>query len=190
MIYIMSDVNELELKRKRNSATKRAWRKKNAEKEQAARQRYYTKHRKDILEYKKNHKRSRWHTDPSYRLRITVSRFIHRAINKTGSKGGSFLDFVDYSMDELRQYIEGRFEGWMTWNNQGVYHPTRWNDNDQSTWTWQLDHIIPQSDLPYNSMTDDNFKKCWALNNLRPISAKLNHEDGVHRRRHMGESKR
>ena len=45
-----------------------------------------------------------------------------------------------------------------------------WNDNDQSTWTWNIDHIIPQSTLPYTSMDDEIFKKCWALENLRPLS--------------------
>ena len=28
-------------------------------------------------------------------------------------------------------------------------------------------------------MEDDNFKKCWALENLRPLSAKQNIVDGV-----------
>jgi len=32
----------------------------------------------------------------------------------------------------------------------------------------------PQSDLLYISMSEDNFKKCWALSNLRPYSAKQN----------------
>jgi hypothetical protein len=57
--------------------------------------------------------------------------------------------------------LEKQFEPWMNWQNHGVYK--NWDDNDQSTWTWQIDHIIPQSDLPYTSMEDENFKKCWAL---------------------------
>ena len=56
-----------------------------------------------------------------------------------------------------------------------------WDDNDISTWTWQLDHIIPQSKLSYTSMEDDNFKKCWDLSNLRPYSAKKNILDGDRR---------
>ena len=49
---------------------------------------------------------------------------------------------------------------------------------------WHIDHIIPQSLLPYSSMEDDNFKKCWALSNLRPLSAKQNLLDGANRIRH------
>jgi hypothetical protein len=48
---------------------------------------------------------------------------------------------------------------------------------------WNLDHIIPQSDLPFVSMEEENFKKCWALINLRPYSAKQNLIDGNRRNR-------
>ena len=72
----------------------------------------------------------------------------------------------------------------MNWQNKGSYRVKTWDDNDQTTWKWQIDHIIPQSDLPYTSMEDDNFKKCWALENLRPLSAKQNIFDGTNRVRH------
>jgi hypothetical protein len=102
-----------------------------------------------------------------------------------GSKNKqSILDFLSYSIDELKKHLENQFETWMTWNNRSLYNKNTWDDNDQSTWTWQLDHIVPQSILPYTSMEDDNFKKCWALNNLRPLSAKQNFLEGVQRTRH------
>ena len=34
--------------------------------------------------------------------------------------------------------------------------------------------IYTQSKLPYYSMTDENFKKCWALENLQPLEASEN----------------
>jgi hypothetical protein len=46
---------------------------------------------------------------------------------------------------------------------------------------------IPRSMLPYASMEDSNFKRCWALENLRPLSAKRNYLDGVHKTRHGGD---
>jgi hypothetical protein len=84
-------------------------------------------------------------------------------------------------MQDLKIYIEAQFEPWMTWDNHGNYDLNTWDDNDQFTWVWQIDHIIPQSLLPYTSMEDDNFKKCWALENLRPYSAKQNLLDGNRR---------
>jgi len=58
----------------------------------------------------------------------------------------------------------------MNWDNHGKY--------------WHIDHIMPQSILPYISMEDDNFKKCWALDNLRPLEAIQNMKDGDSRIRH------
>jgi hypothetical protein len=112
-----------------------------------------------------------------------VSRAVGNALKIIGSskRGGSILNNLLYTIAELKIHIQNQFESWMTWQNQGKYNITTWNDNDSITWTWQLDHIIPQSSLPYTSMTDDNFKKCWALENLRPLSAKQNIIDGNRR---------
>jgi hypothetical protein len=103
---------------------------------------------------------------------------------KNNNNGLSFLKFLKYSIQELKEYLELQFESWMTWNNWGIYNPKTWDNNDCSTWTWNIDHIIPQSDLPYSSMQDDNFKKCWELNNLRPLSSKINLIDGASGVRH------
>lgn len=119
--------------------------------------------------------------DPIFKLKENISRSIRRLLKKNMSSkmGKSFIKYVSYTIIELKQYLSSIFEPWMNWSNWGRYDPKTWNDNDQSTWVWQLDHIIPQSKLPYSSMEDDNFKKCWALNNLRPLSAKQNFFDGI-----------
>jgi hypothetical protein len=46
--------------------------------------------------------------------------------------------------------------------------------NKSTTWTWNIDHIIPHSTFKYISMEDQSFKECWSLTNLRPYSAKQN----------------
>ena len=72
----------------------------------------------------------------------------------------------------------------MTWDNWSRYNPETWDDNDPSTWTWQVDHLKPHSTFNYDSMEHPDFKKCWALENLRPLSAKQNVLDGITRSRH------
>ena len=67
----------------------------------------------------------------------------------------------------------------MNWNNYGKYNAKKWDDKNPKTWTWNIDHIIPQFRLPFNSIKHKNFKKAWALKNLRPYSAKQNILDGV-----------
>jgi hypothetical protein len=123
--------------------------------------------------------------DPVFKLRVDVSTLIRRSLkSNNSSKVSSILDYLPYSIQELREHLEKQFKPWMTWENHGVYDIDVWDDNDLTTWTWQLDHIIPQSDLPYTSMSDDNFQKCWALENLRPYPAKLNIIEGAQGIRH------
>lgn len=121
-----------------------------------------------------------------YRLRSNISRKINYQLHKLGfSKNGlSTLEGLPYTMEQLKQHLESQFEPWMNWDNYGKYYYNKWDDNNSSTWVWQIDHIIPCSTLPYTSMEDENFKKCWALENLRPLSAKQNILDGVTRVRH------
>ncbi len=129
------------------------------------------------------HKRK---TNPAYKLREIVSGQISSALKKNDSSKNneSCLKYLPYSIQELRQHLESQFEPWMTWENHGKYEIDKWDDNDSSTWKWQIDHIIPHSDLPYTTMEDENFKICWNLNNLRPLNAKINVFEGTRRTRH------
>jgi hypothetical protein len=122
----------------------------------------------------------------SFKMRHNISCRIRTELVRFKSKKGnaSISRFLPYNIRELIRHLESLFEPWMNWNNWGIYNSKTWNDNDCSTWTWQIDHIIPQSTLPFDSMEHTNFKKCWSLENLRPLSAKLNHSDGIYRRRH------
>jgi len=139
-------------------------------------------YRKRRLPKIKKDVRERLKRDPVFKLRLRVSKSIRQAIKINGTtKNGSIIKFLPYTINELKCHIENQFESWMTWNNWGMYNPRYWDDNDSSTWIWQLDHIIPQHSLPYISMKDENFRKCWALENLRPFSAKQNIMDGSRR---------
>jgi len=118
----------------------------------------------------------RLRNDSIFRLRYSISKSIRKylKLNNCGKNGNSVLKFLPYTIQELKEHLEKQFESWMNWNNYGTYRMDIWKDDDQSTWKWNIDHIIPQSKLPYTSMEDDNFKKCWALDNLRPLNAKMN----------------
>jgi hypothetical protein len=172
---------------------------------------YYKLHKEDIINYKKNYRENnkekvniiqrkseskKRKNNSFFRLRKDISDIIRKVLDNNGGskKGNSIFDYLPYTMKDLIQHIESLFSHtdnltsiekiWMTWKNRGSYNKKIWNDNDPSTWMWQLDHIIPQSDLPYTSMEDENFQKCWALSNLRPLSAKQNLLDGVRKIRH------
>lgn len=138
--------------------------------------RYLASNRDKI--YRKNTKyaKNRLRRDINFKLRCTLSKIIRLHLTKNGySKDGkSILKYLPYTIQELKRHLESKFEPWMNWSNYGSYNIKIWNDNDCSTWRWNIDHIIPQSKLPYTSIEDENFKRCWELDNLRPLSAKQN----------------
>jgi hypothetical protein len=166
------------------------YRAKNSDKVKDTLKKYYIKHRDDIAVYhkqyrkknssviaekKKRYEKRRSKTDMAFKLRRSVRNAVYCAILRADSKkNGSILKYLPYSIDDLKAHLESLFEPWMSWDNWGVYDSETWDDNDPTTWTWQIDHIIPQSALIYDSMEHPNFQKCWALDNLRPYSAKDN----------------
>jgi superfamily II DNA/RNA helicase len=161
---------------------------------------YREEHKEEIKEYhaKPENKKRRSinnkikrQNDPNFKLRDIISNAINQALKKNNSSknGNSCLAYLPYTIEELRAYLEGQFEPWMSWKNHGKYDPKSWKDNDLMTWVWNIDHIIPHSTFNYTSMEDQAFKDCWALSNLRPLSAKQNILDGVNRTRHLKNKK-
>lgn len=126
--------------------------------------------------------KNRRKNDPDFKIRKNFSRAINAALsnNNLSKNGKSCFDIVSYSFDGLIQHLENKFEYWMTKKNHGVYNSKTWDDNDPSTWVWNIDHIIP---LSHFDLTDpEQFQKAWALENLRPYSAKQNVLDGNRRK--------
>ena len=137
--------------------------------------------KKEIRKKNRNHKKlsnkEKIHRNISTRIRSRIK-----------DKNFSILDVLDYSIKELMDYFEILFSHpnnlhngkiWMNWDNYGNYRKENWDGNNPKTWTWQIDHIIPVKSFNFNSEKDDGFKRCWALENLRPLNAKLNVLDGV-----------
>jgi len=156
----------------------------------------YREENKDkILQYNDEYRKNRSINDPAYAFRLIISSSIRKQLRLIGcgKQGLSFLDNVGYTMQDFIEHIERQFlepgNEWMNWQNHGKYKWREWDDNNTATWKWQLDHIIPHSTFQYTSMEDQSFRDCWALSNLRPLSAKQNLLDGVNRIRHVDKTK-
>jgi hypothetical protein len=110
---------------------------------------------------------------PILKIRNTVTKSITKALkSQNGSKNNeSILKYVPYKFKELKIYIESLWEPWMNWDNYGIYKLG-------GERKWHIDHIIPQSELIYNSMDHINFQRSWALANLRPLDAIENIKKG------------
>ena len=126
--------------------------------------------RKKGSEYRKTEKykkmkREYYQNNELARMKNNVSRSIRQAINRQGSKKDyKTFQMLPYSPQDLKEHIENQFDEKMNWDNYGDY--------------WHIDHIIPQAVLPYKSLEDENFQKCWALENLRPLEATENLRKG------------
>jgi len=144
------------------------WRAENKEKVNETQRRYREKHREKIRERKKSEEGKRYareyiqrrrQTEPAFRMKSIVSRQVHHALSGK-HKAVSTFDALPYTPEQLAEHLEKQFDDKMTWDNYGSY--------------WSMDHIYPQSKLPYDSMEHPNFAKCWALENLRPLEHKAN----------------
>lgn len=135
---------------------------------------YYQKNKYLLNNKNKSYRKMRRKRDNLFKLKTTISSIISASCKKNLN-----TKYLPYSIQQLKIHLESLFESWMNWENHGKYNINLWNDNDMSTWTWQIDHIIPQSHFTFKTTDDESFKKCWALSNLRPLSAKQNVIDGA-----------
>lgn len=96
---------------------------------------------------------------PEYEKRFRLNNKMAGSIGMSlkGKKAGrSWEKLVGYTLDDLIKHLEKRFLPGMTWENRGKGG-------------WHIDHIIPLAVFNISSPDDIDFKKCWALKNLRPL---------------------
>ena len=92
----------------------------------------------------------------SYKLRKSVSKLIRfYLLKQLIPKTSSAWKKLNYTPKQLKEHLEKQFDDKMNWENYGSY--------------WTIDHIIPQSKLLFETFDDENFIKCWSLENLRPL---------------------
>lgn len=97
--------------------------------------------------------------NPKYRLDKAMSELIRQSLkNKKG--GWRWEKLVGYTRNDLVQHLEKQFTPKMNWQNYGIY--------------WEVDHIKPRSKFKYISFEEQEFKDCWALENLQPLGKKEN----------------
>jgi hypothetical protein len=103
-----------------------------------------------------NRRKERLKLDNEFRLRTNFAVLLRQHL-KNKNKNHTF-DIVGYSVKDLMIHLESKFKDGMTWDNYGSY--------------WHVDHIVPAS--MFNHEDKEQFKTCWALENLQPLEAKLN----------------
>lgn len=123
---------------------------------------------------KRNIGYSKWYsnkikTDPAFHLRRTIQASIKQSLRyhlvvKNMSTTNILFEHLQYSVIDLRIHLESQFDANMSWGNYGKY--------------WHIDHIVPQSIFDIRKIGDEEFNRCWSLDNLRPLEAKANISKG------------
>ena len=113
-------------------------------------------------EYINEWQRNRRKTNDKFRIDDNIGRGMRLSISDR-QLHRKWEKIVGYNIAGLIIHIENQFEDWMNWNNYG-----RASINKK---TWNIDHIKPKKEFKYESINSEEFKKCWALSNLRPLDA-------------------
>ena len=127
------------------------YRENNKEKEKLRRKVYYENNKEKHLEYSRN----KWKTDSLYRisnnLRRRLSFFISSIESLNENKSKTF-GFVGCTPLQLKEHLESKFTGNMSWENYGFYG-------------WHIDHIIPLS----SAKNEEELKRLCHYTNLQPL---------------------
>lgn len=108
--------------------------------------------------------RERYREDPEFRLRGNIRSRVWEALKSTGGKKeSSVLNALGYSLERLKHHLESQFQPGMSWDVPKSF---------------SVDHIIPQSMFSYLSLSDEEFRLCWSLDNLRPLPLGQNYAEG------------
>lgn len=150
---------------------------------------FHSKCRKCVNEIANKADKKRTEINPAYKFMDSISKCIHEMLKsqKSIDNKTSCRKYVPFTKGQLIKHFEELFlhpdnlllngNPWMTFQNRGNYRKD-FSEEDPSTWTWHIDHIVPQAKLKFDSYDHPNFLKCWSLENLRPLRADLNMKKG------------
>lgn len=97
------------------------------------------------------------------RIQYCMSARIRQSL-KNGKRGEKWHVIVGYDIKKLKKHLESQFDKGMNWDNYGE---------------WEIDHIKPIASFNIRSYEDKDFKKCWSLENLRPLWKSENRSRGA-----------
>lgn len=123
----------------------------------------WNENNQDKLQYYQEYRdnRKRYLTEQS-KIDKCISNYLRRIIlsNFDGKTTCIYQEFLNFNILQFKNYFEKLFTPEMNWSNYGSY--------------WEIDHIVPKKTFNYSNVTDEQFKICWSLKNLRPLTAEEN----------------
>ena len=141
--------------KERKSKNHKKWYNENKDKWNEYIKEYREKNIDKIRETKRNYEKTRKANDPIYKLINNFRTALYQVLKENNvQKNGRYFEILQYSPDDLIVHLENQFTNEMTWDNYGE---------------WHVDHIKPISSFNIEEIGDNEFMKCWSLDNLQPL---------------------
>jgi hypothetical protein len=141
--------------KERKTEYHKEWSKQNREKLNDYHKEWREKNIDKIRETKRNYEKTKKDTDPIYKLISNFRTAIYIVLKENKlDKYTNYFNMVGYSAEQLKEHLEKQFKEGMNWENYGE---------------WHIDHIKPISSFVFETCDDEEFKKCWSLENLQPM---------------------
>jgi len=116
---------------------------------------YREKNIDNIRKTKRDYERNCKASDPLYKLISNFRTAIYQVLKESNvEKNGHYFDILGYNPEELINHLEKQFTEGMTWDNYGEFH---------------VDHKLPISSFNIKEIGDEEFMRCWCLDNLQPM---------------------
>ena len=148
-----------EANREKTKNYNKAYRSKNNKKFIAYNKLYHKANPQKIAKYHKVYYEKK-RNDYKYRLSRNISGNMRYSLR--GNKNGSRWErLVSFTTEQLKKHLEKLFTEGMSWDNYGKNG-------------WEIDHKIPIDVFNFTNPEHDDFKRCWALENLQPMWKKEN----------------
>jgi hypothetical protein len=121
----------------------------------------YKKNNKDVLrEYNSKYWSKRIKEDELFRFKSIMRKRIGSLIKY---KSKSTQEIIGCSFEDLKTYLESKFECWMNWENYGLF-------NGNYSFGWDIDHIIPLS----SAKSEEDVINLCHFTNLQPLCSRVN----------------
>ena len=110
--------------------------------------------------------KKRKENDPLFRLVCRLRSSLSKNLKRFNiNKKDRTSDILGCSFEEFKNYLESKFEPWMTWENRGLY-------NGEPNYGWDIDHIIPLS----SGKSEEEILRLSNFINLQPLCSKINRD--------------
>jgi hypothetical protein len=131
----------------------REYREKNRQKILDYKKEYRKFNKEKIKKYRKEYIKLRTKNDLEFKIMNNLRSRLRQYIKTTNNnKKSSISEMIGCSSEELKKYLENRFDKRMSWDNYGKYG-------------WHIDHIIPLSSV--NEI--EEIEKLFHFTNLQPL---------------------